>query len=115
MSRFFQENYLTDGMKQLRLGLRRLASKSNQGLFLLSQTSAGAKSCSSPSLSPFVLHGDVCCEGLFILLREKWRLIFEDLLSTSSMHSRATIFYSFNSKPSVSRSMSLSATGVCPF
>jgi hypothetical protein len=41
---FFTENYLTDGLKQLlRHGLRRLAGKSDQGVFVLSQSMGGGK------------------------------------------------------------------------
>jgi hypothetical protein len=44
VDRFFTENYRTDGMKQLlTLGLRRLAGKSDQGTFLLSQAMGGGK------------------------------------------------------------------------
>lgn len=44
VDRFFTENYRTDGMKQLlTLGLRRLAGRSDQGTFLLSQAMGGGK------------------------------------------------------------------------
>lgn len=43
-SRFFEENYLTDGMRQLlTLGLKRLAGRSDQGTFVLSQAMGGGK------------------------------------------------------------------------
>ena len=41
---FFSENHLTDGLKQLlRHGLRRLAGRSDQGVFILSQSMGGGK------------------------------------------------------------------------
>ena len=41
---FFPENHLTDGLKQLlRHGLRRLAGRSDQGVFILSQSMGGGK------------------------------------------------------------------------
>ncbi len=41
---FLDENFFTDGLNQLvRFGLRRLAGKSDQGIFILSQSMGGGK------------------------------------------------------------------------
>jgi len=55
--KFFAENYLTDGMKQLlHLGLRRLAGKSDQGVFLLSQAMGGGKTHCMITLGLLAAH-----------------------------------------------------------
>jgi hypothetical protein len=56
---FFAENYLTDGLKQLlRHGLRRLAGKSEQGVFVLSQSMGGGKTHGMLTLGLLALHAD---------------------------------------------------------
>jgi hypothetical protein len=55
--RFFSENYLTDGMKQLlHLGMRRLAGQSEQGIFLLSQAMGGGKTHCMITLGLLATH-----------------------------------------------------------
>lgn len=54
---FFTENYLTDGLKQLlRHGLRRLAGKSDQGVFILSQSMGGGKTHGMLTLGLLAVH-----------------------------------------------------------
>lgn len=56
---FFSENYLTDGLKQLlRHGLRRLAGKSDQGVFILSQSMGGGKTHGMLTLGLLAGHPD---------------------------------------------------------
>jgi hypothetical protein len=57
VGRFFSENYLTDGMKQLlRLGMRRLSGQSEQGIFLLSQAMGGGKTHCMVTLGLLAKH-----------------------------------------------------------
>lgn len=54
---FFTESYLTDGLKQLlRHGLKRLAGKSDQGVFVLSQSMGGGKTHGMLTLGLLAKH-----------------------------------------------------------
>jgi predicted AAA+ superfamily ATPase len=57
---FLEENYFTDGLLQLgRLGLRRLAGHSDQGIYVLSQSMGGGKTHGMITLGLLCLHPDV--------------------------------------------------------
>lgn len=57
---FLEENYFTDGLNQLsRFGLRRLAGKSDQGIFILSQSMGGGKTHGMITLGLLAQHPEI--------------------------------------------------------
>lgn len=57
---FFEENYVTEGMKTLlEQGFRRLEGKSNQGVFLLKQAMGGGKTHNLLTLGLLAKHPEI--------------------------------------------------------
>ncbi len=71
-SEFFEENFPTDGMKQLlQHAFRRFAGKSDQGVFVLSQAMGGGKTHNMISLGLLAKHHEIRTRVMGNLYHEK--------------------------------------------